>query len=212
MAKQIGKLKIGGEKRWKIIAAAVLGCFALFMVVRMVMSVFGGPDTPTPAPAANPAAQPAASSPARSNSGGALAKNAAANGSKSLDPTLRFDLLARSETVEYSGAGRNVFSLTAPPPPIPVPLAPIRPVDAAPPGPPPPPPKPPISLVFYGYESSKGSKRVFLINPNQDVFIAGEGEIVDKRYKVMKITANSVDIQDILIDNTQTIRLTTQAG
>lgn len=205
MATQIGKLKIGGEKRWKIIAATVLGAFALFMVVRMLMSVFGGPDTPPP----SPAAQPSASSPAKS--GNAATKNAAANGSKSLDPTLRFDLLARSETVEYSGAGRNVFSLTAPPPPIPVPLAPIRPIDAAPPGPPPPPPKPPINLTFYGYESANGgSKRVFLINPNQDVFIAGEGEIVDKRYKVMKITANSVDIQDILNDNTQTIRLTTQ--
>jgi hypothetical protein len=211
MATQIGKLKIGGEKRSKIIAAAVLGAFALFMVVRMLMSVFGGPDAP--APAANTTAQPSASSPSHANTSGTLAKNAAANGSKSLDPTLRFDLLARSENVEYSGAGRNVFSLTAPPPPMPVPIAPIRPLDATPPGPPPPPPKPPINLTFYGYESARGgSKRVFLINPNQDVFIAGEGEIVDKRYKVMKITSNSVDIQDILNDNTQTIRLTTQAG
>jgi hypothetical protein len=206
MAKQIGKLKIGGEKRWKIIAAAVLGCFALFMVVRMVMSVFGGPDTPPPAtPAASPTAKP--------NSGGTLAKAAAANGSKSLDPTLRFDLLARSETVEYSGAGRNVFSLTAPPPPMPVPLAPIRPQDITPPGPPPPPPKPPINLTFYGYESAKGgAKRVFLINPNQDVFIAAEGDIVDRRYKVKKISTGSVDIEDILNDNTQTIKLSQQTG
>jgi len=211
MATQVGKLKIGGEKRWKIIAAAVLGCFALFMVVRMVMSVFGGPDTPPPA--SNHAATPTASTPAKTNSGGALAKDAAANGSKSLDPTLRFDLLARSENVEYSGAGRNVFSLTAPPPPMPVPIAPIRPQDITPPGPPPPPPKPAINLTFYGYESAKGgSKRVFLINPNQDVFIAGEGDIVDRRYKVKKISTGSVDIEDILNDNTQTIKLSQQTG
>jgi hypothetical protein len=207
MAKQIGKLKIGGEKRWKIIAAGVLGAFALFLVVRMLMSIFGGPEVPPPV-AANHAA------PVKANSSASNAtKKAAVNGSKSLDPTLRFDLLARSEAVEYTGNGRNVFSLTAPPPPIPVAIAPIRPDHMAPPGPPPPPPKPQIMLTFYGYETSRGgNKRIFLINPSEDVFIAGEGDIVDRRYKIVKITSNSVDIHDILNDDTQTIRLSTQTG
>ena len=31
-----------------------------------------------------------------------------------------------------------------------------------------------------------------------DVFVAGEGEIVDRRYKVIRITATSVDIQDMV--------------
>jgi hypothetical protein len=33
---------------------------------------------------------------------------------------------------------------------------------------------------------------------------------VDRRYKVVKITATSVDIHDILNDDTQTIHLTTK--
>jgi hypothetical protein len=204
MATQIGALKIGGEKKWKIYTASALGVFALYLLVKTLWSVFGGPDTPPPAPAAQKTTAPV-------NANNSASKKAAANGSRSLDPTLRFDLLAQSENVEYTGAGRNVFSLTAPPPPMPVAIAPIRPQDAALAGPPQPPPKPKIMLTFYGYETSKGSgKRIFLINQSEDVFIAAEGDIVDRRYKVVKITAGSVDIHDILNDDTQTIRLTTK--
>jgi hypothetical protein len=49
-----------------------------------------------------------------------------------------------------------------------------------------------------------------LINQDQDVFIAAEGDIVDRRYKIVKIATGSVDIEDILNDNTQTIRLSSQ--
>jgi hypothetical protein len=203
------ELKIGKEKPWKIVTAGVLGIFALGCLFYMFNALFGGPPTP-PAAVATPAvaSAPRASATAHVNTSGA-AKNAAANGSKSLDPTLRFDLLAQSENTEYTGTGRNVFSLTAPPPLIPVVLAPIRPVVDL--GPPPPPPKPKIMLTFYGYETSKGGKkRIFLINQDQDVFIAAEGDIVDRRYKIVKIATGSVDIEDILNDNTQTIRLSSQ--
>jgi hypothetical protein len=180
-----------------------LGAVAMVCVIYMLMSVFGGPEAPAPAPQASAGKIPEAK---RSNG---ATKNAAANGSKSLDPTLRLELLAQSETTEYTGTGRNVFSLTAPPPVIPTLIAPIRPVVDL--GPPPPPPKPKIMLTFYGYETSKGGKkRIFLINQDQDVFIAAEGDIVDRRYKIVKILTGSVDIEDILNDNTQTIRLSSQ--
>ena len=32
----------------------------------------------------------------------------------------------------------------------------------------------------------------------EDVFVAGEGEIVNRRYKVMRISNNSVEIQDMV--------------
>jgi hypothetical protein len=35
------------------------------------------------------------------------------------------------------------------------------------------------------------------------VFIAAEGDVVDRRYRVVKIGNNSVQIEDILNDNTQ---------
>jgi len=212
MATQIGPLKIGGDKPWKIYAGVGGSLIAVFLFVRMLVETFGGGPAPAPvAPVATKAA-PVFNS-ANKPSGPAAQKKAAANGSQSPDPTLRFDLLAQSENVVYSGNGRNVFSLTAPPPPIPVAIASARTNTAPqqPVGPPPPPPKPKIMLTFYGYESSKGAgKRIFLINPQQDVFIAAEGDIVDRRYKVVKISTNSVDIQDILNDDTQTIHLASQ--
>jgi hypothetical protein len=203
------ELKIGKEKRWKIVTAGLLGAVAIVCVIYMLMSIFGGPDTPPPVPQASTSSGTGRTVTVDTKRSNGATKNAATNGSKSLDPTLRLDLLAQSESTEYTGTGRNVFSLTAPPPVIPTLIAPIRPVENT--GPPPPPPKPKIMLTFYGYETSKGGKkRIFLINQDQDVFIAAEGDIVDRRYKIVKILTSSVDIEDILNDNTQTIRLSSQ--
>jgi hypothetical protein len=43
---------------------------------------------------------------------------------------------------------------------------------------------------------------------NNDVFVAGEGDIVNRRYKVLKINQNSVEIEDVLNNNRQSIPLT----
>jgi hypothetical protein len=40
------------------------------------------------------------------------------------------------------------------------------------------------------------------------VFIAGEGEIVDRRYRVLRISPNSVEMEDVLNNNRQNIPLT----
>jgi hypothetical protein len=42
------------------------------------------------------------------------------------------------------------------------------------------------------------------------VFVAKEGDIVDRHYKVNKIGVNSVEILDVLNNNVQTIPLTAQ--
>ena len=41
------------------------------------------------------------------------------------------------------------------------------------------------------------AKKIFL-KSGDDVFVAGEGEIVDRRYKVIRITPTSVSIQDMV--------------
>ncbi len=72
-----------------------------------------------------------------------------------------------------------------------------------------PPPAPPIPLKFFGFANQPGEpKRVFL-SKGDDVFIAGEGEIVDRRYKVVRISPTSVEIQDVVGSGpAQTIPLT----
>jgi hypothetical protein len=126
---------------------------------------------------------------------------------KTLDPTLRFDLLRSSENREYSGGKRNIFEaeqIRIPTPIVPNNVAKVE----LPKGPPPPPPPPPINLKFYGFANKAGeTKQIFLLS-GDDVFLAREGEIVNRRYRVIRITNNSVEIEDVLNNNRQTIPLT----
>ena len=50
-------------------------------------------------------------------------------------------------------------------------------------------------------------KKIFL-SQGEDVFIAAEGEIVDRRYRVLRISPNSVEMEDVLNNNRQSIPLT----
>ncbi len=125
----------------------------------------------------------------------------------SADPRLLLDLLKASEQVTYTGTGRNIFRAEAEPIVQPV-TSPLQsknaPPMAATPSTPPP---PPINLRFFGFANRPGeAKRVFLAE-GENVFIAAEGDIVARRYKVLHIGVNSVDIQDVLNNITQTIPL-----
>jgi len=123
-----------------------------------------------------------------------------------LDPTLRTDLLKNSEEAAYKGNGRNIFEDT--PPPIPKPI--VTPVVTPPPTPvvQTPPPPPPIPLKFYGFANKPGqAKAIFLAN-GDDIFIGHEGEIVNRRYKIIRIHPTQVEIEDVLNNNRQSIPLT----
>jgi len=138
---------------------------------------------------------------AKNHSGGKQQK-----ATQSLDPTLRTDVLKISEDTKYEGTGRNIFRVFVEPPPKPV--APVVTNQTANNEPPPPPPPPPINLKFYGFATPiEGSKRIFLAE-KEDVFIAKEGDIVDRRYKVVRISPNAVEILDVLSNNRQSIPLT----
>lgn len=127
---------------------------------------------------------------------------------RSLDPELRYDWLKASEDMKYSGGGRNIFSDQAP---IPTPVgngttdAQKAAEDT---GPPPPPPPPPINLKFFGFASRPGEPKKVFLSQGEDVFIAAEGEIVNRRYKVMRISPVSVEIEDELNNHRQSIPLT----
>ena len=132
---------------------------------------------------------------------------------QSLDPMLHLDQLAAAEQIKYEGSGRNIFVAQAEVE-IPKPLASGR-TDPAKEGQrdsyhiPPQPPAPPIPLKFFGFASQPGEPKKIFLSKGEDVFIAGEGEIIDRRYKVVRISINSVEIQDVVISGPpQSIPLT----
>jgi hypothetical protein len=195
-------VKLGAENRNKIIAAAVLGVVALLLVGRMLFpSAPSEPEATVVAPVAPVApARPAG----KTRTGG---RRQLAAPPHSIDPTLRYDWLKASEDTKYEGNGRNIFLAQAE---IPQPVAPAQTDEEKKKaeGPPPPPPPPPINLKFYGFASKPGEPKKVFLSQGEDVFIASEGEIVDRRYKVLRISPVSVEIEDVLSNNRQMIPLT----
>jgi hypothetical protein len=140
-----------------------------------------------------------------------------------IDPTLRTDLLARLGSIPIQGGSRPLFDFgSAPPPkapdpgkiipvkPPPVAVAPVKPSGPVTPVAPVKPAAVPIPLKFYGFTSARaGAKRAFFLE-NEDVYVANEGDIVKKRYKVVRINMNSVLMEDTESKNQQTIPLTEQ--
>jgi hypothetical protein len=62
-------------------------------------------------------------------------------------------------------------------------------------------------LKFYGFASKPGeAKRIFL-SQGEDLFIAAEGDIVDRRYRVLRISPVSVEVEDVLNNNRQSLPL-----
>jgi len=113
------------------------------------------------------------------------------------------DFLKSSEDVSYKGSGRDIFQNQ--PEPVPEPVVPVVHDNT----PPPPPPPPPIPLKFYGFSGNKsGPKQVFL-SKGDDIFIAKEGQVIDRRYKIIKIGTTSIEVEDVLTNNRQTLPLTT---
>jgi len=194
-------MKVGVENRKEIGFLLVLALVAAIVLGRMYM---GKPTVSARVPIPGVTATPAPKKP--------VAPRAAKKGRKlplitSLDPTLRFDLLKSSEDQEYKGGKRNIFQAEAEV--IPQPIAPaVKKQEPQVFTPPPPPPPPPIPFKFYGFSSRPGEpKRIFLAN-GDDVFIGAEGEIINRRYRIVRITNSSVEIEDILNNNKQTIPLT----
>jgi len=192
-------VKFGSENRKQLIAASVLGAIALIQVVRMAW-----PSAPPPSSEASASTtlNTTTSSSTPKTPGTATLKLA----DMSLDPTLRLQLLHAVEGITYGGSGRNIFvEQPDAPPPMPTPVAP--PVDLGPPQPVIIPP-PPITLKFFGFSTKPGEpKRAFLAQ-GDDVFIASEGDIVNRRYKVVHINPSSAEIEDVLFNHSQSIPLT----
>ena len=174
-----------------------LMAIAVVFLARMFFSY----GSPTPSVAASvPNAAPTQPEAANQRSG------TRGKSSAPLDPTLRTDLLKNSEGAEYRGSGRNIFEAQATPPPQPIANVVRQPI--GPPPPPPPPQPPPIPLKFFGFANKPGEPKSIFLGNGDAVFIGREGDIVNRRYKILRIQSNQVEIEDVLNNNRQTIPLT----
>ena len=196
-------MKIGAQDRKKVIIMAVLLVVAVPLTIHSFRS-FGNPSLPA-APS-----EPQATSTDTNTSRPPVQKKRSGIPQvrqQTLDPTLRTDILMASQKIEYSGGTRNIFrAVEPPPPPPPKPIAPVRPN----PGPVvvEPPPKPQIPLLFYGFSNRPGEPKKAFLKEGDNIFVAVEGDVVERRYKIVKITNTFVLVEDILNNNQQMINLT----
>lgn len=142
-----------------------------------------------------------------------------------VDPTLRLDLLAKVRNVAIEGGSRSLFAFSGAPAPTAIAkVAPIKPnpllsaLTTGPSNPKPPPPEvkpavtppPTIPLKFYGYtnaqRASAGPRRAFFIE-GEDIYVAGEGDTIKGRYKIIRIGVNSAVVEDTQFKNQQTLAL-----
>jgi hypothetical protein len=139
-----------------------------------------------------------------------------------VDPTLHLELLKKLQEAAGDTGGRNLFQFGPPPPPPPTPeqiaklnhpepVVTPQPQNVAPAGPPPPPPPPPISLKYYGLSTARANgKKVAFFMDGEAILMAGEGEMLQKRYRVVRIGVNSVVLEDTQLKREQSVPLASE--
>lgn len=124
---------------------------------------------------------------------------------------LKLDRL-KAEREDPGAAERNPFRFRPKPTP-----APPR-VEARPSPPPPvlapmpagPPPPPPIPLKFFGAAESQGKRIAYFSDARGNVIPGKEGDIIEGRYRVLRIGSDSAELAYLDGSGRQTLKLTGQ--
>jgi hypothetical protein len=190
-------VQLGLENKKKTMWAVVLGAIAILYCAYQFIPMFTESSSP------GSSAQAAAPIVTRVSATRPGQKGSKKQHADSLDPTLRLDLLAAAEQTQYEGNGRNIF--VAQPDQVVIPK-PIAPAGKDTPGGEQPdayrvpavPAPTPIPLKFFGFASKVGESKKIFLSQGEDVWVAGEGEIINRRYKVIQILPNSVEMQDVV--------------
>jgi hypothetical protein len=182
-------------KRQREIAFAVLAVVLVLTIVWRVRS-----------------AAPAASAPARPADSAAPSANQQPANQR--DPA-EIDLTAlEAGRTEPADSDRNPFRFKTRPAPSPVAMPKSSSAPAAPEetGPVEPPLPPPIPLKYIGLVSQDDPKvgRVAVLSDTRGVYYGREGEIIEGRYRILKIGVESIDLAYLDGRGRQTIRQTGQ--
>lgn len=137
-----------------------------------------------------------------------------------VDPTLRLGLLARLQSVALPAGERNVFesgqeAITAQQAALAAKAPKIMP------GPLPPavatrnntPPPFSIPLKYYGFakSASKTEPNSGFFLDGDNVLVASEGELLQKRYLVVELTANAAKLEDTQVKQGETMQVVPEA-
>jgi hypothetical protein len=190
-------VKLGIENRKQVITLAVLAAIAV-----AITGYEFWPSSTTATPTTGQTTATAAKPGMRRSASGKMVPV----GEPRLDPTLDLKLLSQSEEIKYAGNGRNIFVVGSVP--IEKPKANGTDKQAGLRLPPPIQPPPPITLKFFGFANRPGETRKVFLSQGEDVFIAAEGDIVDRRYRVLHISPTAVDVEDVINNNRQSLPLT----
>jgi hypothetical protein len=127
---------------------------------------------------------------------------------------VRLELL-QSANDELAEAERNPFRFRPKPPPPPPPRAaiPVRPREVAPPVPTGPPPPPPITMRFIGVVElpAPEGRMAILSDGRGSAPVPGkEGDIIEGRYRLLRVGPDSIEMAYLDGRGRQTIRLSGQ--
>jgi hypothetical protein len=173
-------------EKWGGVALAGL---CVFLIFRLVSEIMG---SPTPDADTESAVSMAAPSPAPQ------AMNSQKKGTAPAKPasTLQVQALDEFEPKPLPDISRNPFDFGAPP------LTPAQRAMQAARGPggamtassAPPPPQIPLRAI--GYSERPGSKAEAYLTDAENVYIVHDGDVLEKRYRILKITPSIVEVQD----------------
>ena len=239
-------MKIGTEDKKKFYALLGLGAFASYMVYSNLLS---GPSTPTPVtprPSDTAVVRPDAVVPDISRSTSNATTRPTSKGKNGefrpilrskkkedrpvnpvdVDPTIRFDLLAKVNAVPAAGGLRDLFQIAKGPPVSAVVLkkadepkvfAMVGPRQPPPPPPtqptPGPPPPEPITLKYYGYTMQRpDGKRTAYFLDGEDILQAIEGDTLKGRYLIVQVGLDKVLVEDKVQKRRQSVNIEPEAN
>jgi len=108
------------------------------------------------------------------------------------------DILNRFLSLQYKGTHRNIFSEVPPPPPP----AEVKTPENVPPPPSVPTGPPPLTVEakYFGYATDAmgiNRRAFFATANNEDVIIAGEGDTFLGRFRVVRLTNTTADVEEL---------------
>jgi hypothetical protein len=122
-------------------------------------------------------------------------------------PDVRLGSLSE-ERIKPSGADRNLFRFKVKVAPPVVAAAPTDAAPTAPAGPPAAPVVPPITLKFIGVVVTTEKAQTYaVLRDDRGVYHGREGDIIEGRYRILKIGAESIELAYVDGRGRQTIRL-----